>query len=150
MKTVATLADATRLAARTGGALEVGGKVINAGRARLDMVPRTPAPAPPLKEVREPSPAAPARDERLDQLVALVAAQSRASADLMGQVLGKLQAPPPVMTKMRPASFTIVRDTEGRPSALAPTYETGTPSRPVRFDVVLGDDGFAASLIPVY
>lgn len=152
MKTVANLADATRLAARNGATLAVGGRLVNAAGARLDVVPR-PAPRapepPPAPPPDTPAPAS-TRDERMDQLVALVAAQGRSTAEVLVQMLSKLQAPPPVKTKLRPASFAVVRDAEGMPTALSPTYETGTPSRPVRFDVVLGDDGFAASLIPVY
>lgn len=52
MKTVASLADATRLAARSGGSLSVGGRLINAGGERFDVgsLPAPPAPPPPVTQ----------------------------------------------------------------------------------------------------
>lgn len=98
MKTVASLADATRLAARSGGSLSVGGRLINAGGERFDVgsLPPPPAPPPPVAQPTGVTPselqaALASRDEiwqahaaglqrQVDLLAAMVSSPRRAPA----------------------------------------------------------------------
>lgn len=149
MKTVRSLAHATKTAAQMGAPLEVGGRVINSGGTRLSVV----KPEPKAEPVAPPAPApAPAPDtSTMDRLAHMIVLQSEAQRQTMNSMLDRLQAPPaPPPTKMRPISFAILRDDDSKPVGLAPKYGPGAAVKPLSFEVRKGKDGFATEIIPVY
>lgn len=120
MKTVKSLADATRLAAQAGASLEVDGRVINAGAERTAASPPKPRPELP-PPAPAPDPMAGIRDLMLTQ-AQLGAAQGDSFARVMAQVLEVMQAMrvqpgPPRL----PVAFDIVR-AEGQPTRIVPIY----------------------------
>lgn len=119
MKTVKSLADATRLAAQAGASLEVDGRVINAGAERA--AASMPRPAPPPPPAPAPDPMAGIRDLMLTQ-AQLGAAQGDSFARVMAQVLEVMQSMraqpgPPRL----PVAFDIVR-VDGQPTRIVPIY----------------------------
>ena len=153
MKTVKTLADATRMAAQSGATLEVGGRTINAGGARMAVVRSmpTPEPAAPVEPQADPM-------ERMGELMGLqsklVAAQGEAMQRMVARVMDRLEAKPEApkrMTRCRPVSFEPVRDEEsGALIKLIPNYLQSSPGQPSSLEIVRGLDGMAVQIIPVY
>ena len=149
MKTVRSLAHATKTAAQMGAPLEVGGRVINSGGAKLSVIrpePKaTPAPLP------APTPAPAPDTSTIDALSHMLVLQAESQRQTMIQMLDRLQAPPaPPPTKMRPISFAILRDDDNKPVSLAPKYGAGAAVKPLSFEVRKGKDGFATEIVPVY
>ena len=148
MKTVRSLAHATKTAAQMGAPLEVGGRVINSSGAKLSVVkpePKAePAPAP------APTPAPAPDTSTLDALSHMIVLQAESQRQTMIQMLDRLQAPPaPVAVPMRPVRFLVIRDSDAKPIALVPTYGPGRATTPT-FEVRKGKDGFATEIVPVY
>lgn len=155
MRTVKSLAEATKLAAQSGASLEVGGRVINAGQTRLSVLRRpepTPAP-PPVVEAPKPDPF-----DRMAELVELqarmAAAQGQAMTAALSDIVDRLGSQQQAKTKTRrkPVSFAVERDpVTGLASRLVPTYaEVAHAGKPVEFDVERDADGRALRLIPIY
>ena len=129
MKTVASIADARKMALRHGAALEVeGGATFNAGRSRA----APPAPKPPARpQAAEPvKPAAPPPEPALSraEVDAMLAARDqawRAQIENMtlafGQALQALKQPEP---RGKVQQFNVTYDSIGRVDVVVPTYET--------------------------
>jgi len=152
MKTVKTLADATRMAAQSGATLEVGGRMINAGGARMAVVRSMPAPEPiaPVEPQADPM-------ERMGELMALqsklVAAQGEAMQRMVAGVMDRLEAKPEAskrMKRIRPVSFDAVRDESGALMKLIPNYPQASPDQPSCIEIVRSPDGLAVQITPVY
>lgn len=117
MKTVRSLAEATRLAAQAGAVLEVDGRVINAGAERAPAYAPKPAAAPPPA----PDPMAGVKDLMLMQ-AQIGASQGDSFTAVMSRVLEVMQSmhiqpgPPRI-----PVAFDIVR-TDGQPTRIVPIY----------------------------
>lgn len=121
MKSVKTLAQATKLAAMQGATLDVGGRLINAQGAKLSVVRPAPKPAQP-EAPAEPvaPPAAPAAEDHLAQIV-------REQSQVLAALVDRLQtpalpSPPAPQPRMRPVSFTVVRDDDGFIKEILPRY----------------------------
>lgn len=152
MKTVKTLADATRMAAQSGATLEVGGRTINAGGARMAVVRSMPTPEPvaPVEPPIDPM-------ERMGELMGLqsklVAAQGEAMQRMVARVMDRLEAKPEApkrMRRSRPVSVEAVRDESGLIVKLVPRYLHASPGQPSSLEIVRGPDGLAVQIIPVY
>ncbi len=158
MKSFKSLADATRQAAATGAVLEAGGRIVNAAGTRLSVIraPRSTDPAP--------APSAPLAPDRATELVELQARlqaqQAGAIVAALGEIVDRLQqpsqtAPSPVVTpvaapRLRPTAFAVLRDGNGEPCQLVPSYAAGNPTRPREFEIVADDEGFATHIVPIY
>ena len=78
MRPFATIADATRAAAESGASIEVGGRTINAGGARMSVVPRQ-------TKFEDPAPVAPPqRPDPMERMAELMALQAQVVAALSG------------------------------------------------------------------
>lgn len=148
MKTVKSLADATRMAAQLGGSLEVGGRVINSDGSKVQI--SKPAPSAPAPTVHDPTPE-PKKPDPMAGLLDAIQAQSRsmavqneAMASIMSQIAERLPSPP--AQKIRPRSFDVVRDDSDRIVSLSPVYETGAPTRSPVLDPVVGSGGLIESV----
>ena len=146
MKSVKTLAQATKLAAMQGATLDVGGRLINAQGARLSLVRPQQADTPASEPIAPP--AAPAAEAQLAQIV-------REQSQVLAALVDRLQtpalpSPPAPQPRMRPVSFTVVRDAESRPIALMPIYGVGAATKPAALDPVRGDDGYITEILPRY
>ena len=127
MKTVASIADARKMALRHGAALDVDGETFNAGRART----APPAPKhPQATQAAEPiKPAAPPPEPGLSRadVDAMLAARDqvwRAQIDNLthafGQALQALKQPEP---RGKVQQFNVTYDAKGRVDVVVPTYE---------------------------
>lgn len=125
MKTVASLADARKMALRHGAALEVDGATFNAGRARST----PPAPKPPAQPLPQAAPP-PEPGLRLAEVEHMMAAmdqawrgQFEALARTLDESLRAMKpaaaAPPPKLK-----AFNVTYDSIGRVDVVVPTYET--------------------------
>ena len=126
MKTVASLADARKMALRHGAALEVDGATFNAGRARSTPPEPKPPPAPQAAAAPPPEPSL-----SLTEVEAMMAArdqvwrgQFEALARLLNESLRAktthAASPPPARLK----KFNVTYDAMGRVDVVVPTYET--------------------------
>ena len=127
MKTVASIADARKMALRHGAALDVDGATFNAGRART----APPAPKQPqATQAAEPiKPAAPPPEPGLSRadVDAMLAARDQAwRAQIenltlaFGQALQALKQPEP---RGKVQQFNVTYDSIGRVDVVVPTYE---------------------------
>ena len=128
MKTVASIADARKMALRHGAALEVDGATFNTGRSRA----APPAPKPPAQpQAAEPvKPAATPAEPGLSRadVDAMLAARDQAwRAQIenltlaFGQALQALRQPEP---RGKVQQFSVTYDSIGRVDVVVPTYET--------------------------
>lgn len=120
MKSVKTLAQATKLAAMQGATLDVGGRLINAQGAKLSVVRPAPKPAQPEPPAEPVAPPAPAAGDQLAQIV-------REQSQVLAALVDRLQTPalpsqPAPQPRMRPVSFTVVRDDDGYITEILPRY----------------------------
>jgi len=148
MKTVRTLAQATKTAAQSGAVLEVGGRLINSGGAKLSVIKPAPK-AEPASSAPPPAPSAP-DTTTVDALAHMIALQAEAQRKTMLDILDRLQAPTVQAPVMRPVSFAVVRDSDGQPSVLIPRYGPGPATKPKSIDAKKGADGFITEIIPRY
>lgn len=105
-----------RMALRTGAQLEMGGKTINAGRQRLAVVPKRPAP--------EPAPTAPAAPPAPDPLRDLIAMQAETLGRVLTDITARLE--PKVVNvpakRMQPVTILVARNDKDVVVGLEPIY----------------------------
>lgn len=127
MKTVASLADARKMALRHGAALEVDGATFNAGRSRAapPAPPAPPAPKPP-QAASAPAPPPEPSLSRADVDAMLMARDQawRAQIDNLTHAFGQaLQALKPAAPKGKVQKFNVTYDSIGRVDVVVPIYE---------------------------
>lgn len=122
MRSVKTLAEATRLAAQSGATMEVGGRVVNAAGTKSEISKAEPVPSPIT------APAAPDPQDKMVDLVQLqtrlAAAQGEAMNRMVSEVLREIQKPPGTPKPM-PLAFDVIRDDKGLISRIVPVYSSG-------------------------
>lgn len=113
------------------------------------------------------SPPTPAPEASITTAVAdAMARASEVLARVMDRALATIDAPPalvaqpgalsmapapePVHVKMRPTRFAVLRNADGEPVSLVPTYGEGRPSNPRSFKCVRDGDGLLEEIIPRY
>ena len=126
MKTVASIADARKMALRHGAALEVDGATFNTGRSRA----APPAPKPPTQAAEPVKPAAPPAEPGLSRadVDAMLTARDQAwraqienLTHAFGRALQALKQPAP---RSKVQQFSVTYDSIGRVDVVVPTYET--------------------------
>lgn len=125
MKTVKSLAEATRLAAQAGGKLEVGGRTINAGAERAQVATtRAAAPiAPPPPDKPDPMVAF---ERIVAQQAQISAEQSRNLVQVMGDLLAALQRPrDAAVPQPLPIAFDLEHDENRTLTRIVPIYDSG-------------------------
>jgi hypothetical protein len=121
MRSVKSLSQATKAAAQSGATLEVGGRLVNAGGAKLSVVKPTPAvePEAPVAPTVEPAPT-PAPMPVVDRAAAF---QTERFTAVMHEVLQTLQVartePEP---RPMPIAFDVERDSQGLLTRIVPVY----------------------------
>ena len=129
MKTVASIADARKMALRHGAAMEVDGATFNTGRSRA--APPAPKPAQPTPQAAEPvKPAAPPAEPGLSraEVDAMLTARDqswRAQIENLTHAFGRaLQALKQPAPRSKVQQFSVTYDSIGRVDVVVPTYET--------------------------
>jgi len=122
MKVVKSLADATRMAAQSGAVMEVGGRTVNAGGARMELV-KTPTSEP--QAVAPQAPVDPLEGVKgvMAMQASIVAAQGQQMTHMMAEVMDRMQQQAPTARPfVRPSKFMIERDEDGVMTAIIPVY----------------------------
>lgn len=135
MKTVASLADARKMALRHGAALEVDGATFNASRARsMPPAPKippatTPLPVPvPVPQAAAALPTEPGLSTaEVERMMAAMDQVWRGQLDALARALDEaLRAkavPAPAPAPARLKKFNVTYDAMGRVDVVVPTYE---------------------------
>ena len=127
MKTVKSIAQATRAAAQSGGTLEVGGKLINSGGAKLSVVKPEPKPDPetakPVTKPDPPDPVQPAVSPELIDAIGELRSINRTLSDAVVRSLTPTE-PEPQQPTRKLVGIDVVRDVDsGLIQRLVPVYE---------------------------
>ena len=124
MKTVASLADARKMALRHGAALEVDGATFNAGRARSTPPAPKPPPAPQAAAAPPPEPGLSLAE--VERMMAAMDQVWRGQLDALARALDEaLRAkvvPAPAPAPARLKKFNVTYDTIGRVDVVVPIY----------------------------
>ena len=160
VKSLKSLADATRAAAELGASVAVGGRTINAAGTRMALARGgtaavAPAPAPTEPDAMD-------RVTRLMQAQAqLMAAQGQAMSEVLVRMIDHLERAPETRTaaaapvaaaapteQRRPVRFDVVRS--GSALSLVPTFGVTAAAVPKTYELQRDAAGRLQSVIPVY